>query len=97
MLCPKTKSLGCEYLETPSEGLNPLCLSPKVKCMFLNGVTELRKTLNYKQGWGYSKLRSSPKYSQPKDTGTYIVYIVVVVAIVVCDLISSVVVWVYFL
>ena len=87
MLCPK--SLGCEYLETPSEGLNSLCLSPKVNCMFLNGVIKLRKTLNYKQGWGYSKLRCSPKYSQPKDTSTYIVYIVVVVA---CDLICSVVV-----
>ena len=93
MLCPK--SLGCEYLETPREGLNPLCLSPKVKCMFLNGVTKLRKTLNYKQGWGYSKLGCSPKYSQPKDTGTYIVYIVVVV--VACDLICSVVVWVSFM
>ena len=69
MLCPE--SLGCEYLETPSEGLNPLCLSAKVKCMFLNGVTKLRKTLNYKQGWGYSKLRCSPKYSQPKDTDIF--------------------------
>ena len=36
--------------------------------MFLNGVTKLRKTWNYKQGWGYSKLRCSPKYPQPKDT-----------------------------
>ena len=35
--------------------------------MFLNGVTKLRKTWNYKQGWGYSKLRCSPKYLQPKD------------------------------
>ena len=61
--------------------------------MFLNGITKLRKTWNYKQGWGYSKLRCIPKYSQPKDTGTYIVYIVVVVS----DLICSVVVWVYFL
>ena len=33
----------------------------------------------------------SPKYSQPKDTGTCIVYIVVVV----CDVICLVVVWVY--
>ena len=64
--------------------------------MFLNGVTKLRKTLNYKQGWGQYKVRHSPKYSQRKDTGTYIVYIVVVV-VVVCDLICSVVVWVYFL
>ena len=35
------------------------------------------------------------KHSQPRDTDTYIVYIVVVV--VVCDLICSVVVWVNFL
>ena len=39
--------------------------------MFLNGVTKLRKTWNYKQGWGYSKLRCSPKYPQPKDTDTF--------------------------
>ena len=39
--------------------------------MFLNGVTKLRKTWNYKQGWGYSKLRCSPKYLQPKDTDIF--------------------------
>ena len=39
--------------------------------MFLNGVTKLRKTWNYKQGWGYSKLRCSPKYPQPKDTDSF--------------------------
>ena len=39
--------------------------------MFLNGVTKLRKTWNYKQGWGYSKLRCSPKYPQPKDTDIF--------------------------
>ena len=45
------------------------------------------------QGWGYSKRRCIPKYSQPKDIGTYIVYIVVDVS----DLISSVLVWQYYL
>ena len=39
--------------------------------MFLNGVTKLRKTWNYKQGWGYSKLRCGPKYLQPKDTDIF--------------------------
>ena len=39
--------------------------------MFLNGVTKLKKTLNYKQGWGYSKLRCSPKYPKPKDTDIF--------------------------
>ena len=43
-----------------------VCLSMLI-FMFLNGVTKLRKTWNYKQGWGYSKLRCSPKYLQPKD------------------------------
>ena len=39
--------------------------------MLLNGVTKLRQTWNYKQGWGYSKLRCSPKYPQPKDTDIF--------------------------
>ena len=39
---------------------------------FLNGVTKLRQTWNYKQGWRYSKLRCSPKYPQPKDTDIFL-------------------------
>ena len=44
-----------------------VCLSMLIFCLFLNGVTKLQKMWNYKQGWGYSKLRCSPKYLQPKD------------------------------
>ena len=44
--------------------------------MFLNGVTKLRKTWNYKQGWEYSKLRCSPKYPQPKGTDIFMSVIV---------------------
>ena len=68
---PWPKSLGCEYPETPSEGPNPLCLSPKVKYVLLERCLQLRKSIDYEHGWGYSKLRCSPEHLQPKDMGIF--------------------------
>ena len=62
--------------------------------MFLNGVTKLRKTWNYKQGWGYSKLRCSPKYLQPKDFMSGFVFCVNLLHTTLCRLLF--VVSVYF-
>ena len=39
--------------------------------VLLKKCLQLRKNINYKQGWGYSKLRCSPEHSQPKDMGIF--------------------------
>ena len=40
-------------------------------CFVKRGVSNLEKNLNYKQGWGYSKLRYSP---QPKEIGIFCLF-----------------------
>ena len=39
--------------------------------MLLKKCLQLRKNINYKQGWGYSKPRCSPEHSQPKNMGIF--------------------------
>ena len=43
-----------------------VCLSILIFCLFLNGVTKLRKTWNYKQGWGTPNLGAVQSTHSPK-------------------------------